>query len=65
MIINRTFEGEQVPSATKWLYGVSGFFREGAFQFVAIFFKISEKKQAEIAEELAKRHALESDREEK
>ena len=34
---NRTFEGENVPKLTKWLYCSSGMFRDLCYQFVSMF----------------------------
>lgn len=37
MFKNRTFEGENVPKLTKWLYCSSGMFRDLLYQFVSMF----------------------------
>lgn len=36
-IVNRTFEGDIPPRTTKWLYCISGTFRDGVYQFVSMF----------------------------
>lgn len=35
--VNRTFEGDNPPKLTKWLYCSSGMFRDALFQFVSMF----------------------------
>lgn len=37
MFKNKTFDGENVPKATKWLYCSSGMFRDLLYQFVSMF----------------------------
>ncbi len=37
MFKNKTFEGENVPKATKWLFCSSGMFRDLVYQFVSMF----------------------------
>ena len=37
MNINRTFEGDNVPKTTKWLYCSSGMFRDLVYQFISMF----------------------------
>ena len=37
MLKNRTFEGENVPKLTKWLFCSSGMFRDLVYQFVSMF----------------------------
>lgn len=37
MFKNNTFEGENVPKTTKWLYCSSGMFRDLLYQFVSMF----------------------------
>lgn len=37
MNYNRTFTGDDVPKATKWLYCSSGMFRDLVYQFVSMF----------------------------
>lgn len=37
MFNNRTFEGDNVPKLTKWLYCSSGMFRDLCYQFVSMF----------------------------
>lgn len=37
MFKSRTFEGEEVPKLTKWLYCGSGMFRDLCYQFVSMF----------------------------
>ena len=37
MFKSRTFEGENIPKLTKWLYCSSGMFRDLCYQFVSMF----------------------------
>lgn len=37
MFKNKTFEGDNIPKATKWLYLSSAMFRDLAYQFVSMF----------------------------
>ncbi|MFA6829557.1 MAG: MFS transporter [Bacilli bacterium] len=37
MFSNKTFEGDNVPKPTKWLYCGSGMFRDMCYQFVSMF----------------------------
>ena len=37
MFKNKTFEGENVPKLTKWLFCSSGMFRDLCYQFVSMF----------------------------
>ena len=37
MFNSRTFEGENIPKLTKWLYCSSGMLRDLCYQFVSMF----------------------------